>query len=182
MNKKTAKVAAFIEGSNLHSSIKSLENFSIDYSRLRQWIEGNGNLIRANYYTATIEDGEGHCAVTPLADWLSYNGYNVVKKKAKQFPQSGSATVQPGMKLNMPMRIKGNMDIEIAVDMMEYAPHIDHAILFSGDGDFKRVIESIQRQAVRVTVVSTMGVVADELRRQADDFIPLENLKAQLER
>ena len=77
-------------------------------------------------------------------------------------------------------RIKGNMDIELAIDMLEMAPHLDHAVLFSGDGDFRRLVEAVQRRGVRVTVVSTIRssppMVSDDLRRQADSFIELQDL------
>ena len=73
------------------------------------------------------------------------------------------------------------MDIELAVDAMELAPHVDHIVLFSGDGDFRPLLESIQRQGVRVSVVSTIRsqppMISDELRRQADNFIELQELK-----
>ena len=76
---------------------------------------------------------------------------------------------------------KGNMDIELTVNAMELAPHVDHIVLFSGDGDFRPLVESLQRQGVRVSVVSTVRsqppMIADELRRQADNFIELEGLR-----
>jgi uncharacterized LabA/DUF88 family protein len=77
-------------------------------------------------------------------------------------------------------KIKGNMDIELAIDVLEMAEHLDHVILFSGDGDFRRLVEAVQRRGIRVSVVSTIKssppMVADELRRQADDFIELSEL------
>ena len=73
------------------------------------------------------------------------------------------------------------MDVEIAVDAMELAPHVDHVVLFSGDGDFRPLVEGLQRQGVRVSVVSTIRskppMIADELRRQTDNFIELDELK-----
>ena len=78
-------------------------------------------------------------------------------------------------------KVKGNMDIELTVNAMELAPHVDHIVLFSGDGDFRPLIESLQRQGVRVSVVSTIRsnppMIADELRRQADNFIELDGLR-----
>lgn len=123
------------------------------------------NLIRAYYYTAVIE-GEEFSSIRPLVDWLGYNGFSVVTKPVKRFTDAQGHT-----------KTKGNMDIEIAVDMLEMAPHMDHAILFSGDGDFRRVVQAVQAKGVRVTVVSTMKsqppMIADELRRQADAYIDL---------
>jgi uncharacterized LabA/DUF88 family protein len=83
-------------------------------------------------------------------------------------------------------KIKGNMDIELAIDVLEMAEHLDHVVLFSGDGDFRRLVEAVQRKGKRVSVVSTIRtsppMVADELRRQADNFIELDELKSQIAR
>ena len=140
----------------------SRSGFDIDYKRLLREFQSRGYLLRAFYYTAVIEDQE-YSSIRPLIDWLDYNGYTVVTKATKEFvDQSGRR------------KVKGNMDIELAVDAMELAPHIDHIVLFSGDGDFRSLVEAVQRKGVRVTVVSTIStqppMVADELRRQADIF------------
>ena len=83
-------------------------------------------------------------------------------------------------------KVKGNMDIELAVDAMELAGHVDQIVLFSGDGDFRPLVEAVQRRGVRVTVVSTISsqppMVADELRRQADAFIDLVELQSKIVR
>jgi uncharacterized LabA/DUF88 family protein len=72
------------------------------------------------------------------------------------------------------------MDVEIAVDMMEMSAHADHMVLFSGDGDFRVLLEAVQRRGSRVTVVSTVKsqppMASDDLRRQADSFIDLADL------
>lgn len=161
------KLAVFIDGANLYAAAKSLE-FDIDYKRLLSWISGQSRLVRAFYYTALMEDQE-YSPIRPLIDWLDYNGYTMVTKPAKEF------TDHTGRR-----KIKGNMDIELAIDMMELADHVDHIVLFSGDGDFRRLLESVQRKGTRITVVSTIRtqppMVADELRRQADHFIDLVEL------
>ncbi len=161
------KLAVFIDGANLYAAAKSLE-FDIDYKRLLSWISGQSRLVRAFYYTALMEDQE-YSPIRPLIDWLDYNGYTMVTKPAKEF------TDHTGRR-----KIKGNMDIELAIDMMELAEHVDHIVLFSGDGDFRRLLESVQRKGTRITVVSTIRtqppMVADELRRQADHFIDLVEL------
>jgi NYN domain len=78
------------------------------------------------------------------------------------------------------------MDIELAVDAMELAKHVDQIVLFSGDGDFRSLVEAVQRRGVLVTVVSTISshppMIADELRRQADVFIDLAALRSKIER
>ena len=167
------KIALFIDGANLYATAKTL-GFDIDYKRLLREFQSRGTLLRAFYYTAIIEDQE-YSSIRPLIDWLDYNGYTVVTKATKEFVD------QTGRR-----KVKGNMDIELAVDAMELAGSIDHMVLFSGDGDFRSLIEAVQRRGVRVTVVSTMSsqppMVADELRRQADEFVDIVQLQSKIGR
>ena len=173
MAQTSEKTALFIDGANLYATTKSL-GFDIDYKRLLKEFQSRSNLLRAFYYTALIEDQE-YSSIRPLLDWLDYNGYTVVTKPAKEFTDSTGRR-----------KIKGNMDLELAVDVMELADHIDHVVLFSGDGDFRPVVESVQKKGVRVTVVSTIStqppMIADELRRQADVFTDLVELQSKLGR
>lgn len=167
------RVAVFIDGANLYAATRALE-FDIDYRKMLAEMKSWGRLVRAFYYTAIVEDEE-YSSIRPLLDWLDYNGFAVVTKNAKSY------TDDMGRR-----KIKGNMDIELAVDAIETAPHIDHAIIFSGDGDFTRVVEAMQRRGVRVSVVSTLAtkppMIADELRRQCDEFIDLTHLIAKIGR
>jgi uncharacterized LabA/DUF88 family protein len=167
------RTALFIDGANLYSTAKAL-GFDIDYKRLLKEFQSHGTLVRAFYYTAIIEDQE-FSAVRPLLDWLAYNGFTVVTKPTKEF-------IDP----NGHRKVKGNMDIELAVNAMELADHVDHVVLFSGDGDFRSLVEAVQRRGVRVTVVSTISsqppMIADELRRQADVFTDLVELQSKLGR
>jgi uncharacterized LabA/DUF88 family protein len=167
------RIALFIDGANLYATAKSL-GFDIDYKRLLKEFQSKGKLIRAFYYTALVEDQE-YSSIRPLIDWLDYNGYSVVTKPTKEFVDSLGRR-----------KVKGNMDIELAVDAMEMAEHLDHIVLFSGDGDFRSLVEAVQRKGVRVSVVSTNttqpAMVADELRRQADEFIDLVNLASKIGR
>lgn len=161
------RTALFIDGANLYATAKTL-GFDIDYKRLLREFQSKGRLIRAFYYTALVEDQE-YSSIRPLIDWLDYNGYAVVTKPTKEFVDSMGRR-----------KVKGNMDIELAVDAMEMAHNLDHMVLFSGDGDFRSLVEAVQRRGVRVSVVSTVTtqppMVADELRRQADEFIDLVHL------
>ncbi|MBT4889728.1 MAG: NYN domain-containing protein [Rhodospirillales bacterium] len=170
---KGERVVLFIDGSNLYAAARSL-GFDIDYKKLINAFSSDGHLVRAFYYTAVIEDQE-YSPLRPLVDWLDYNGYTMVTKPTKEFTDSAGRR-----------KIKGNMDIELAVDLMEMADHIDHAIIFSGDGDFRRLVEAVQRKGVRVSVISTMRsnppMIADELRRQTDNFIDLADLRPKIER
>jgi uncharacterized LabA/DUF88 family protein len=163
------KIALFIDGANLHATGKAL-GFDMDYRRLLKEFQGRGTLVRAYYYTAVIEDQE-FSSVRPLIDWLDYNGFTVVTKATKEFFDA-----------NGRRKVKGSMDIELAVDAMELACHVDHIVLFSGDGDFRSLVEALQRRGVRVTVVSTIStqppMIADELRRQADVFTDLRELQS----
>jgi uncharacterized LabA/DUF88 family protein len=167
------RIALFIDGANLYATAKSL-GFDIDYKRLLREFQAKGTLIRAFYYTALIEDQE-YSSIRPLIDWLDYNGYAVVTKPTKEFVDSLGRR-----------KVKGNMDIELAVDAMEMAEHIDHMVLFSGDGDFRSLVEAVQRKGVRVSVISTITtqppMIADELRRQADEFIDLIHLVGKIGR
>lgn len=167
------RIALFIDGSNLHAAAKALR-LDLDFRRLRQYFADRGQFIRAYYYTAIIEDNE-NSPLRPLVDWLDYNGFTIVSKRAKEFYDDTGQR-----------RIKGNMDIELAVDMMEMADHLDHIVLFSGDGDFRHLIDAVKRKGVRVTVCSSAAtsppMVADELRRQGDGFIELANMRDEFER
>lgn len=167
------KIALFIDGANLYATAKAL-GFDIDYRRLLKEFSAKGYLLRALYYTALAEDQE-YSSIRPLIDWLDYNGYKVVTKPTKEFFDSTGRR-----------KVKGSMDIELAVDAMELAEHVDHIVLFSGDGDFRSLVEAIQRKGRKVSVVSTLqtqpAMVADELRRQADHFIDLATLSGRIGR
>jgi uncharacterized LabA/DUF88 family protein len=173
MTSSCNKVALLIDGPNLYTTAKTL-GFDIDYKRLLKEFQSWGTLVRAFYYTAIIEDQE-FSSIRPLIDWLDYNGYTVVTKATKEFIDASGRR-----------KVKGNMDIELAVDAMELAEHVDQIVLFSGDGDFRSLVEAVQRRGVRVTVVSTVSsqppMIADELRRQTDVFIDLVQLKSKIAR
>jgi uncharacterized LabA/DUF88 family protein len=167
------RVAVFVDGANLYHASRAL-GFEIDFAAMRGFFGGGTYLVRACYYTALIET-EDFSPLRPLTDWLAYNGWQVVTKPAKQ---QADPSGRP--------RLKGNMDVELAVDMLELAPALDHAVLVSGDGDFRRLVEAVQRMGVRVTVVSTVRtqppMIADELRRQADAFLELADIAPDITR
>src|SRR5262249_27929501 len=136
--------------------------------------QSRGYLMRAFYYTAVIEDQE-YSSIRPLIDWLDYNGYSVVTKATKEFVD------QTGRRKG-----KGNMDIELAVDAMEIAEHIDQMVLFSGDAAFRARVEGVRRGAAPATAVSTIStqrpMVGEELRRQADVFLDIVELQKKIGR
>jgi uncharacterized LabA/DUF88 family protein len=169
----TERVALFIDGANLYSASRNL-GFDVDYRNLLDFFKKKSNVIRAYYYSAVLETEE-YSPLKPLTDWLAYNGYALVTKPAKEFTDAAGRR-----------RVKGNMDIEIAVDMLELADKIDHVVLFSGDSDFRRLVEAVQRKGVRVSVVSSVRtsppMVADELRRQCDQFLELAEIAPEFTR
>jgi len=162
------KTAIFIDGANVYATAKAL-GIEIDYKALLAESNRRGTVVRAFYYTAVLE-GQEFSSIRPLLDWLDYNGFSVVTKPTKEFVDAAGRR-----------KIKGNMDIELAVDALELAPHVDHIVIFSGDGDFRSVVAAVQRRGVRVTVVSSIKtqppMIADELRRQADVFVDLVSLR-----
>ncbi len=163
----TDRLALFIDGANLHAAAKNL-GFDIDFKRLLDEFRKRGLLIRAYYYTTVVEE-QDYSPIRPLVDWLDYNGFTLVTKPAKEY------TDREGRK-----RYRGDMDMELAVDMLELAPKADHMVLFSGDSDFAYLLAAVQRKGVRVTVVSTLKsqppMASDDLRRQADSFVDLADL------
>lgn len=162
------RIGLFIDGANLYATGKGL-GFDIDYKRLLLLFRQKGHLVRALYYTALIEDQE-YSSIRPLIDWLDYNGYTMITKPAREFTDSTGRR-----------KLKGNMDIELTVDAMRLSDHLDHVVLFSGDGDFKSLVGALQQKGKRVSVVSTVQtqppMVSDELRRQADQFIDIADLE-----
>ena len=161
------RIALFVDGANFHSTSKSLD-FDIDYKKMLELFKGKGRLVKANYYTALLEN-EDFSPIRPLIDWLDYNGYNVITKPAKSYTDREGRS-----------RIKGNMDIEMAVDILELVEHVDHILLCTGDGDFKAVVQAAQRKGTRVTVLSSMktrpSMLSDELRRQANAVIEVADM------
>lgn len=164
---KDERVALFIDGANLYSTAKQL-NCDIDYRKMLDTFKRDSHLIRAFYYTALFEDQE-YSPIRPLVDWLDYNGYTMITKPAKEYTDSQGRR-----------KIKGNMDMELAIDALQMSNHLDHIVIFSGDGDFRYLVERIQSKGKRVTVISTIKtkppMIADELRRQADQFLDLDTL------
>lgn len=167
------RIAILIDGTNLHATARALA-FDVDYRRLLAMFRSKARLVRALYYTTLVEDQE-FTSLRPLIDWLAYNGFTVVTKPAKTFTDNDGRR-----------RVKGSMAVEIVVDALSLAPHLDHLVLFTGDGELTALVAALQQKGRRVSVVSTLttqpSMVADELRRQADQFIDLEALADQIAR
>jgi len=165
----SGKVALFIDGSNLHFTSKAL-GFDIDYKRLLEEFRRRGDVVRAFYYT-TINEGSDYVSVRPLIDWLAYNGFTVRARPTREIDDGDGRR-----------KFKRAIGIDIVIDALEVADHVDRIVLFSGDGDFRRLLEAVGRRGVHISVVSTVRtkppMIADELRRQADEFIELDRLRS----
>jgi uncharacterized LabA/DUF88 family protein len=173
LTSRHGKIALFIDGANLHATGNAL-GFEIDFKRLLVEFQSRGTLVRAFFYTRVFESA-AFSTIRPLLDWLDYNGYTLVTKVTKEFVDASGHH-----------KIKGNIDIELAVDAMELADRVDQVVLFSGDGTFRTLVEALQRRGVRVTVVSSLAsnppMIASELRRQADAFEDLRDLEDRIGR
>lgn len=170
---KSEKTAIFIDGLSLHRTAKAL-GFEVDYRKLHRYFSGVTCLIRAYFYTALDEEQE-FSAARPLVDWLSYNGYSPVTKPIKRFNDE-----------NGHRKFKGNIGVELATDAMLLAPSLDRVLFFVSDGDYRVLAAALQESGIRVGVISTIrtqpAMVADDLRRQADDFLDLADLEAEIGR
>jgi uncharacterized LabA/DUF88 family protein len=174
MSAIAGKTALFIDGPNLHVTAKAL-GFDVDFKRLLTEFGTRGPLLRAYYYATIPEDAMEYTTIRPLTDWLSYNGFTVVVKSAKQYDDGDGRR-----------RFKRNVGVELTVDALEIARHVDEVVLFSGDGDFCPLADAIQRRGCRFTVVSSLrtqrSVITDELRRKADEFLELDVLRDRIGR
>jgi uncharacterized LabA/DUF88 family protein len=168
-----SRLAVFIDGSSLFYSTRAL-GFDVDFKRLLAWLNRHGTLLRAYYYATLYEDRD-HQSTRPLLDWLDYNGFTVKAKPIKEYDDG-----------NGRRKAKRTISIDIAVDALEVAQRVDKLMLFSGDGNLRRFVEAIQRHGVLTTVVSTIRtptpMLADELRRQVDEVIDLEDIRLQVGR
>ncbi len=164
---KNERTALFIDGANLYATTKTI-GLEIDYKLLLKFFENETRFIRALYYTAITDDQE-YSSIRPLIDWLDYNGYTMITKPTKEFVDSSGRR-----------KIKGNMDIELTIGAMTLSDHLDHIVIFSGDGDFRALVEALQYRGKRVSVVSTLAttppMISDDLRRQADQFVEIRDL------
>lgn len=164
---ESERVALFIDGANLYATSRAL-GFDVDYKKMLDYFRQRAHLVRAHYYTMVADDQE-YSSIRPLIDWLGYNGYTLVTKPAREYLDTTGRR-----------KVKSSMDVEIAVDAMRLAESLDHAVIFSGDGDFRGLVAALQQRGTRVTVASTLqtqpAMVSDELRRQADQFLELAEL------
>lgn len=164
------KHIVLIDGANMSFAMNAIGR-RFDWKKLRHFfVEADyGLCLGLRYYTAIHERADGEQPLRKIVDWLSYNGYLVVSKMTKSYENSDGST-----------RIKGNMDIEMATDMIRFAPRVDKIHLFTGDADFTYAVKAVQDMGVIVDVYSTMqganSIIGDDLRRQANNYIDIGDL------
>lgn len=163
------RIVVMIDGVNLNATHKAL-GFDIDFKNLLAYFRSRGRLVKALFYTTVFEHHE-YSSVRPFVDWLEYNGFTLVTKPAREIIDAEGRRW-----------IRGRMHVEMVVDAIRLADAVDHIVLFAGEGGFRSLVEAIQQMGKRVTVVSTLQsrppMVADELRRQADQFVDLAELES----
>lgn len=168
------RVLVFVDGPSLYAAVKAL-GFDMDYRKLLAFFRERCRLVRALYYTTYLEQQE-FSSLRPLVDWLEYNGFTLVTKPAKEIVDASTGR----------RRFKGSMRIELTVDALRLSKDADHIFIFTGDGDFRALVAALQQSGKRVSVVSTLAtqpqVIADDLRRQADQVVDLADLRPMIER
>jgi uncharacterized LabA/DUF88 family protein len=164
----TERVGLFIDGAHVYSECRAL-GFDIDFKSLLDLFREKGRLVRAVYYMA-VHEGEGdRCPFQPLLDWLAYNGYSTVIRRHRGLGHSGRDEADNGL------------DVELAVNVMQFSGALDHIVLAAGNGAFRSLVAALQDCGKRVSVLSTLAIkpviIDDDLRRQADHFIDLADLE-----
>ena len=157
------RVAIFIDGSNLFYAALQL-NIEIDYTKLLVYLTKGSQLLRAFFYTGVDRSNDKQQG---FLLWMRRNGYRVVTKDLVQLPDGSK---------------KANLDVEIAVDMMNLAPHYDTAVLVSGDGDLAYAVNAVSYQGVRVEVVSLRSMTSESLINVADCFVDLDSIKQEIQK
>lgn len=153
------RLALFFDGAN-HSKALSKSGVDMNFGPLLQNLRKTYDVESARYYSG-ISDEDEHRNIREFLKGLSSKGYDVITKPVKKFPDG---------------TIKGNVDVEIAVDMVSMAPRLDRVILFSGDGDFAYLVRTVQGMGVYVTVCSHSTFTAMDLKTQANEFLELRDL------
>ncbi len=158
------RAAIIIDGPNAKASANAA-GFQVDYKKLLDFYSQEFDVFRAMYFTA-LPPRAVEAPIHKLTDWLGYNGYNVISKETKEYEQ-----------LDGSVKTKGNMDVEITVHTLELSKHVHELIFFTGDGDFRFLLETVQRSGLRATVIAARGVVSDDLRKQADRYVDLADMR-----
>ena len=151
------RIAIFIDGNNLFHAARTI-GMEIDYAKLLKLLCQGGSLLRAFFYTGVDENAAKQQG---FLLWMRRNGYRVVQKELKIFPD--------GTK-------KANLDVEIAVDMLSLSGKYETAILVSGDEDFAYAVNAVAYKGTRVEVAGFRNNTSPKLIDVADKFIDLDSL------
>lgn len=163
------KIAIFIDGWNLAKTSKEYLNKEIDFKKLLDYFSREAYVLRAFYYIGEVQDPEERKRQQSFLTWLKRNGYKVITRPIKTFVDQ-----------NGERKEKADLDVDIAIDMFDLADKVDKVVLFSGDGDFTRLIERIGMKGVKTMVVSHWGrgkgPIDPKLMEAADEFLDLEEI------
>jgi len=157
------RVAIFIDGENIHYSAKHL-NMRLDYLKLCRNLAGERRLLRSYFYTAVSNQSEGKI---DFINFLKLNGFTVVTKEIKSFNEMDGGG----------RNVRGLLDMEMAIDVLDLAPHLDTVILCTGDGDFKPLVLALGRRGIHVEVCALREMTSTELIATADAYTDLATLK-----
>lgn len=167
---KDKQVSIFIDGNNMFYA-QQKNGWFFDPRRVLDYFAHSNpsvELINAFWYTG-IKDPQDQRA---FRDALISLGFTVRTKLLKEYRDEDSGRYSQ----------KANLDIEIVVDMFNTVALYNQIILFSGDGDFERAIELLRSKNTLITVVSTEGMIARELRNAADRYIDLNEIRPYIEK
>jgi uncharacterized LabA/DUF88 family protein len=163
------RLSIFVDGNNMFYA-QQKNGWFFDPRRVLDYFktEPNTSLVNAFWYTG-LKDPQDQRG---FRDALISLGYTVRTKILKEYYDDNSGRYSQ----------KANLDIEIVVDMFNTVDQYDKVILFSGDGDFERAIELLRSKNTHITVVSTEGMIARELRNATDRYIDLNDIRDQIEK
>ncbi len=157
------RIAIFIDGANLFYSAMEL-GIEINYTKLLQCLTADSKLLRSFFYTGVDSNNDKQ---NNFLLWMRRNGYRVIAKELIEFADGSK---------------KGNLDVEIAVDMMTLIGCYDTAVLVSGDGDLAYAVNAVSYRGIRIEVVSLRSMTSDSLINVADAYVDLEEIKDQIKK
>lgn len=164
------RLSIFVDGNNMFYA-QQKNGWFFDPRRVLEYFKNEQSettLINAFWYTG-LKDPQDQRG---FRDALISLGYTVRTKILKEYYDDASGRYSQ----------KANLDIEIVVDMFNTVDQYDRVVLFSGDGDFERAIELLRSKNTHITVVSTEGMIARELRNATDRYIDLNDIRDQIEK
>jgi len=169
MTRSQTRLSIFVDGNNMFYA-QQKNGWFFDPKRVLSYFteQSEVQLVNAFWYTG-LKDSQDQRG---FRDALINLGYTVRTKVLKEYYDDNSGRYSQ----------KANLDIEIVVDMFNTVEQYDRVVLFSGDGDFERAIELLRSKNTHITVVSTEGMIARELRNATDRYVDLNALRSQIEK